>query len=347
MRVLGIESSCDETAASVVLDGRIIESNVIYSQVKEHRKYGGVVPEIASRQHIKAIIPVLDEALENSGGIENIDVIAVTNGPGLVGSLLVGVSAAKALSLATGKPLVAVNHLEAHLKAPFCGFPDNPPPEPDFPHISLLVSGGHSILFHVTEEKRTVLGATRDDAAGEAFDKAAKMMGLGYPGGKIIDDLAQKGDPTRFRLPRGLKGRGEYDYSFSGLKTALMNLIDSMEDLDSGTINDLCYAFRESVVLSLLEKAEKAISTFPVKSLVVSGGVAANSYLRTKSQKLSEKYGIRCVLPPKILCTDNAAMVASYGYNLAVKKQWADPSLNAFASSQWTKRGELSGNSGR
>jgi len=347
MRVLGIESSCDETAASVVVDGKIIESNIIYSQVKEHKIYGGVVPEIASRQHIKAIIPVIDEALVCCGGIENIDVIAVTNGPGLVGSLLVGVQAAKALALASNKKFVAVNHLEAHLRAPFCGFPDNPPPEPEFPHIALLVSGGHTILFHVTDQKRTVLGATRDDAAGEAFDKAAKMLGLGYPGGKVIDDLAARGDRKRFRLPRGLKGRGEYDYSFSGLKTALMNLIESLGPIDEQTLCDLCSAFRESVVDSLLEKAGKAVREYEVKSFVVAGGVAANNLLRQRSEEMARNNGIKCILPPRILCTDNAAMVAGAGYDLAIKEQWADMSLNAFASSQWTRRGELVGNQGR
>ncbi|MBN2723987.1 MAG: tRNA (adenosine(37)-N6)-threonylcarbamoyltransferase complex transferase subunit TsaD [Deltaproteobacteria bacterium] len=347
MRVLGIESSCDETAASVVVDGRIIESNIILSQVLLHREYGGVVPEIASRQHIKAIIPVIDQALECCGGIDAIDVIAVTNGPGLVGSLLVGVQAAKALSFVTGKKLVAVNHLEAHLRAPFCGFPDAPPPDVVYPHISLLVSGGHTILFHVTEEKRFVLGATRDDAAGEAFDKAAKMLGLGYPGGKVIDELADNGNPTRFILPRGLRKRGEYDFSFSGLKTALMNMISKEEEIDSVALGDICSSFRESVVDSLIEKTEKAILEHKVKGLSIAGGVAANSLLRKRGAELAEKHGVKYFIPPKILCTDNAAMVASAGYDLAVRKQWALPTLNAFASSQWTKRGELTGTGGR
>jgi len=341
MLILGIESSCDETAASVVENGKLIISNVVSTQEKIHSPYGGVVPEIASRNHLLAIIPVIDKAVKAVGGMDNIDIIAVTNGPGLVGSLLVGVQAAKTLSYVYKKKLVAVNHLEAHLRAPFCNWKETPPPEPDDAYLALLVSGGHTILFHVKAGIRTIIGATRDDAAGEAFDKVAKMLGLGYPGGKVVDNLSKKGDDTAYKIPVGLYKKGGLDYSFSGMKTAVRQLISKVDIKNPQVINDICASFQKSAVDALLGKVEVALSEYEAKSIVISGGVAANSLLRERALELADKYNLSFVVPPVSLCTDNAAMVASSGYIEALKDNFSGLELNAFASSLWSRRGEL------
>lgn len=341
MRILGIESSCDETAAAVVEDGRFILSNVIASSVKEHQAFGGVVPEIASRQHLVSMVPVLDEAIGVCGGLEGVDAIAVTAGPGLVGSLLVGLMTAKTLAWLSGKPLVGVHHLEAHLQSPFVGWPDRPPPDPTFPQLALLVSGGHTLLFHVTAPRqRLLLGATRDDAVGEAYDKAAKILGLGYPGGRVIDELAATGDPGLYPLPVGLRHSGDLDTSFSGLKTALSQLVSRLGDerVDRD-LRHVCAGFQQAVVTALLLKMEKALDQLPVSQLVLAGGVAANSRLRAETEALARRRGLSCVLPPRSLCTDNAAMVAAAGQLAFDAGERAGLELNAFASSTLSRRG--------
>lgn len=342
MRILGIESSCDETAAAVVEDGRIILSNVIASSIKEHQAFGGVVPEIASRMHLVSMIPVLQEALSPVGGMQGIDVVAVTAGPGLVGSLLVGLMTAKTLAWMERKPLVGVHHLEAHLWAPFVGWASMPPPVPRYPQLSLLVSGGHTLLFHVTDPgHRVLLGASRDDAVGEAYDKAAKILGLGYPGGPVIDRLAAAGDPARYPLPVALRHSPDLDTSFSGLKTALAQLVARLgEDVVERELAHLCAGFQEAVVRALVEKTEKALQQVSAVQLVLSGGVAANSRLRSEFQALASRHSVECVIPPRQLCTDNAAMVAAAAHPAALSGDFADLTLNAFASSTLSRRGE-------
>jgi len=341
MRILGIESSCDETAAAVVEDGKFILSSVIASSVKEHQAFGGVVPEIASRQHLISMIPVLEEAVAGCGGLEAVDAIAVTAGPGLVGSLLVGLMTAKTLAWLTHLPLVGVHHLEAHLQSPFVGWPDRPPPEPEYPQLSLLVSGGHTLLFHVTAPReRTLLGATRDDAVGEAYDKAAKILSLGYPGGRIIDELACTGDPKRYPLPIGLRHSPDLDTSFSGLKTALFQLVTRLGDeVVDRDLTHICAGFQQAVVRALVEKMEKALGLVPVRQIVIAGGVAANSALRGATADLAARHGLSCVQPPRSLCTDNAAMVAAAGMLSVNAGEYAGLDLNAFASSTLSRRG--------
>jgi N6-L-threonylcarbamoyladenine synthase len=312
MVVLGIESSCDETAAAVVKDGRIMLSNVIASQVKVHERYGGVVPEIASRKHIEAIVPVILQSLEEAAvSMEDIDAIAVTKGPGLVGALLVGLSTAKALAFGRGLPLIGVNHLEGHIGAIF--LTENPP---EFPFIALAVSGGHTALYLVKGfEDFTLLGQTRDDAAGEAFDKAANLLGIGYPGGVAIDRLAKKGNPRAFNFPRAM--RDSLDFSFSGLKTSLLTRLKNREvSPASEEIPDFAASYQEAVCDVLTEKAIRAARMVSAKRIVVCGGVAANSRLREKMYSDANAAGIDVFIPPPILCTDNAAMIAVVGTRL-------------------------------
>ncbi|MHB0870285.1 MAG: tRNA (adenosine(37)-N6)-threonylcarbamoyltransferase complex transferase subunit TsaD [Chloroflexota bacterium] len=309
MRILGIESSCDETAASVVADGRLLESNVVASQIDLHRKYGGVMPEMASRAHLRAIIPTLEEALEQAHvDWGDISAIAVTRGPGLVGSLLVGVNAAKAISLARGIPLVGVNHLEGHIYSNWI-ITDEPFPEPSFPLICLIVSGGHTDLFlmkdHGVYER---LGSTRDDAAGEAFDKVARILDVGYPGGPAIQKAAQGGNPNAFHFPRAWLG-DSYDFSFSGLKTAVLRTVQGLQP--PLPIAELAASFQEAVVDVLSTKAARAAREFGVSQVAVCGGVAANLALR---ERVKERVGVPVHVPPIYLCTDNAAMIASAGY---------------------------------
>lgn len=317
MLVLGIETSCDETAAAVVRDGREIVSSVIASQIKTHERFGGVVPELASREHLDKIVPIVAEAFAQAE-VEpaEIDGIAVTVGPGLVGSLLVGVSYAKAMAFALGKPLVGVNHIEGHVYSVAFG---NPPVE--YPALALIVSGGHSNLFFVPEPgKYKVLARTRDDAAGEAFDKVAKLMGLGYPGGPIIERLAREGNPraVKFSLPR--MGDGSPDFSFSGLKTAVTKHVreTGMRPVTNGeepsqAIKDLAASFQSVVVRSLVGTTERLAAEYGPKTLIVAGGVACNGALREASQEAATRLGIPAYFPSRHLSTDNAAMIAAAG----------------------------------
>ena len=317
MLVLGIESSCDETAAAVVRDGKEILSSVISSQIDIHREWGGVVPEIASREHLVKIDPVVDQALEESGvGIEEVEAIAVTYGPGLIGSLLVGVSYAKALAFALDIPFIGINHIEGHF---FSVEFDNGPIE--YPALALIVSGGHTNLFYAPKAgKYKVVSRTRDDAAGEAFDKAAKMLGLGYPGGPIIEKYSAEGNPKAIMFPIAKISDGRPDYSFSGLKTAVMRYIEEnsvdpvVEGAEPSTeIKDICASFQATVVKTLLRVVKKQSAIYKPKTLVVAGGVACNLELRSESERLAESLGLPVFFPSKHLSTDNAAMIAAAG----------------------------------
>ena len=310
MNVLGIETSCDETACAVVADGRRIRSNVIASQMAEHARYGGVVPEVASRRHVEQINVVLKRALDDAGiGFDGIGLVAVTNRPGLLGALLVGVSAAKALALALDVPLVGVHHIEAHLYANFISEGASSPP--DFPAVALVVSGGHTDLFHVRGHGDYVLlGRTRDDAAGEAFDKCARLMGLAYPGGPAIEQAAREGDPAAVPLPRAWLP-GTHEFSFSGLKTAVRRLAQGETPPPTA---DLAASFQEAVVDVLVGKTLAAARAVGAPRVFLAGGVAANGRLRARMQAACDEAGLPLFYPPPILCTDNAAMIAATGY---------------------------------
>jgi N6-L-threonylcarbamoyladenine synthase len=312
MILLGIESSCDDTAAAVVRDGTEILSSVVSSQVALHQQYGGVVPELASRKHAEAIVPVVTEALRKAGiEIDQLDAISATRGPGLVGCLLVGFSFAKALSYALGIPWIGVDHLEGHLNSIFLE-PDPPP----FPFVSLLVSGGHTSIYHVSSHTEYgLMGQTRDDAAGEAYDKVAKMLGLGYPGGIIIDRLAREGDPKKIRFPKTFLNKSEFDFSFSGLKTAVNRYLQTHPDTFREETKDIVASFQEAVVTVLSYKIVQAATAKGCKHLSLVGGVAANSRLREKVTSDAAKKGIRAHLPSISLCGDNAAMIAAIGYH--------------------------------
>lgn len=307
MLILAIETSCDETAAAVVRDGRSILSSVVSSQVAIHAEYGGVVPEIASRKHLEMITPVIRQALEEAQvSLEQIEGIAVTRGPGLLGALLVGVSTAKAIALARSIPLVGVHHIEGHLLA---GFLEQPV---QFPFLGLVVSGGHTHLYRVDGigQYRT-LGRTIDDAVGEAFDKSATLLGLGYPGGALIDKLAQSGNPTAVKLPRPLLHDGSLNFSFSGLKTAVLTHLKKQPALPQGQeLNDLCASFQAAVCEVLVKKTVAALQQEGLTRLVVGGGVACNSGLRASLQQACDKLGVSLHLAPPKLCGDNAAMLA-------------------------------------
>ena len=316
MLVLGIESSCDETAAAVVRsDGRVV-SDIVSSQVALHAPFGGVVPELAARAHIDNVVPVIEQALAQvPGGFGAIDAIAVTNGPGLVGALLIGVQAAKAMALSRELPLVGVNHLVGHLLAVFLRRDEQAPAAPSFPFIALLVSGGHTALYEVrSASDLEQLGQTRDDAAGEAFDKVAKVLGLGYPGGPRVDKLASQGDKSRVRLPRPLAGRRELEFSFSGLKTAVAQHVAAQTaPLDETHMADVCAAFQHNVVSVLVDKALAACERRQVPRLVLTGGVAANRGLRALAAEVCQARGVELFVPPFASCTDNAAMIAYAG----------------------------------
>jgi N6-L-threonylcarbamoyladenine synthase len=313
-RVLGIETSCDETAAAIVERGTDVLSSVVSSQVDLHARYGGVVPEIASRAHVDLIVPVVAQAFVEAGcsdrpgpgGRVEVDAVAATYGPGLVGSLLIGVSAAKALALAWDVPFVAVNHLEAHLYASFLEDPDL-----ELPLIVTLVSGGHTLFVHMVDHGRyEVLGGTIDDAAGEAFDKVARYLDLGYPGGPVIDRLATEGDPAAIAFPRPMLDDG-LDVSFSGLKTAVVNHVRKHPEV---TDADVAASFQEAVVDVLVAKTRRALRERGAKGVALGGGVAANTRLRERFLDLGEEEGVRTFLPSRAMCTDNAAMVASAGW---------------------------------
>ena len=322
---LGIETSCDETAAAVLLGGREILSNIISTQIPTHQKFGGVVPEIASRKHIVNIMPVIDEAISKADiKLEEINQIAVTYGPGLVGALLVGVSAAKALAFALKIPLIAVNHLEGHI---FANFLSEPTLEPPF--LSLVVSGGHSaLILQKNYNEFKLLGQTRDDAAGEAFDKIARVMNLPYPGGPEIDKLAKLGNADAIKFPHAKVS--EFDFSFSGLKSAVLNFLNSAK-MKGEEINfaDVAASFQKTVIDSLVEKTVAAAEKFQMKKIVLAGGVAANSSLESTLRKSCEERGIKFFYPSKILCTDNAAMIACRGYYQSLEKNFASSDLNA------------------
>jgi N6-L-threonylcarbamoyladenine synthase len=311
MIILGIETSCDDTAAAVLRDGREILSNVISSQEAYHAKYGGVVPEIASRRHQENIIPVVREALERAGmTLDDIEGIAVTRGPGLAGSLLVGLNVAKAIAYARSLPLAGVNHLEGHLLAPHLAG------HVTMPNITLVVSGGHTNLYHVEGiGSYRLLGGTRDDAAGEAFDKVAKMLDLGYPGGIVIDRLAAEGDAQAIRFPRPMLNDDSFEFSFSGLKTSVRSYIVSngLGTITGERLNNLAASFQEAVIDILVEKTLRAALQTGVAAVAVSGGVACNTRLRARMQERGNESGLDVFLPPPVLCTDNAAMIALAG----------------------------------
>lgn len=309
MIVLGIESSCDETAAAITRDGREVLSDVIYSQADIHSKYGGVVPEIASRRHIEKILYVIDKALADAGMTkDDIDAIAVTMGPGLVGALLVGVSAAKSLAYAWGKPLIGVNHIIGHISANFVAFPELTPP-----FLCLVASGGHSHIVNVKSYTETeILGATKDDAAGEAFDKVARVIGLGYPGGPKVDAAAKGGNDKAFDFPRAKTGN---DFSFSGLKTAVINTVHKMEQKGEPVPQaDIAASFQRAVVDVLTEKTIHATKISGSEKICLAGGVASNSLLRSEMAKKAKSEKIEVYYPPLRLCTDNAVMISSAGY---------------------------------
>jgi N6-L-threonylcarbamoyladenine synthase len=321
-RILGIETSCDETAVALVRDGRFVESNVIASQTDLHARYGGVVPEQASRAHVRAILPALEEALEQSGAEwGDIDAVAVTHGPGLAGALLVGVNVAKGLSYARHKPLLGINHLEGHVYANWLET-DETTEEPTFPLLALIVSGGHSdLVLSAGHGQYRRLGRTRDDAAGEAFDKVARLLGLGFPGGPLIERAALNGDPMRFKFPRAWLEPDSWDFSFSGLKTAVRHQVRDL-GLDPDTsppeerreklpVADLAASFQAAVVDVLATKAARAAQTFGAGRLALGGGVAAN---RTLLRTVEDRAQIPVLCPPPRLCTDNAAMIAAAGF---------------------------------
>lgn len=328
VRILGIESSCDETAASVVSDGREILSSVVASQVDMHAEYGGVFPELASREHVKAVYPIVEKALAQAHlNFEDLDAIAVTQGPGLAGSLVVGVNMAKGLSLATVKPLIGVNHLEGHIYSAWLYQSDTAPQqEPHFPLLALLVSGGHSELILVRDHLQYErLGGTLDDAAGEAFDKVARLLDLPYPGGPSIQKASEGGSPTAFPFPRAYL-EGTWDFSFSGVKTAVLRTIEALkQEGRSLPIHDLAASFQAAVVDVLVEKTIAAADAYDVKEIIVAGGVSANKHLRDKMLSQSTR---PVHIPPLYLCTDNAAMIAGAAYYHYIQDDFSKPDFD-------------------
>ena len=325
--ILGIESSCDETAASVVKNGRTVLSNVISSQIEIHKLYGGVVPEIASRNHIERINQVIQEALDEANvTLDDIDAIGVTYGPGLVGALLVGVAEAKAIAYARNLPLVGVHHIEGHVSANYIEHPDLEPP-----FLCAIVSGGHTHLVIVKDYGQfEILGRTRDDAAGEAFDKVARAIGLGYPGGPKIDKLAKEGNPDAIEFPRAKIGENPYDFSFSGLKSAVINHIHTEEQRKSGfRREDVAASFQQAVVDVLVKKSQEALQSTGLKKIVLAGGVSANRCLQEALARGAQAVGAQLVHPTPILCTDNAVMIGVRGYYQYLHHDFAKLDLNA------------------
>ncbi len=326
MKVLGIETSCDETSAAVVEDGRCILSNVIASQIDIHSKYGGVVPEVASRRHVELILPVIQEALDRSQcTLADIDCIGAINRPGLIGALIVGAAAAKTIAYGANIPLVAVHHLEAHIYANFLN-----DTSVEFPLVCLVVSGGHSDLVYMTDHgEYRILARTRDDAAGEAFDKCARAMNLGYPGGPIIDKIAREGDPKAIDFPRARVG-DSLDFSFSGLKTAVIRYVQSMTA--EAPIADVAASFQQAVVDVLVDHTFKAVEQKGVRQVLLAGGVAANSALQRAVKDRGEQCGIAVNAPPPVLCTDNAAMAASAAYFAYQRGELTALDMDCYAS---------------
>ncbi len=330
MNILAVESSCDETAVAIVKDGREVLTDCIASQVDLHRIYGGVVPEIASRMHIEAIYPLAEQALEKSGLTrEDIDAIAVTYAPGLIGAVLVGVNFAKAAALALDKPLIPVHHIRGHIAANYLAYPDLEPP-----FLCLVVSGGHTMIVDVQDyTKMEILGTTLDDAAGECFDKVGRVLGMPYPGGAALDQAASQGDDTKYQLPRSKPGQNPYDMSFSGLKTAALNLIHHAEQVgEQLDINSLCASFCSAVSDTLVPRVVMAMKQTGHKKLAVAGGVAANYRIRKDILAAAEKLNAEVYLPPLSLCGDNAAMIGAQGYFEYLSGNVADMTLNAYAT---------------
>ncbi|WAH36667.1 tRNA (adenosine(37)-N6)-threonylcarbamoyltransferase complex transferase subunit TsaD [Alicyclobacillus dauci] len=328
MIILGIETSCDETSAALVRDGRNLLAEVTATQMEVHAAFGGVVPEVASRRHVTDITRVVDKVFVDAGlTLGDVDAIAVTCGPGLLGSLLVGVSAAKGYALASGKPLLGIHHIAGHVAAATIESDVRPP------FLCLVVSGGHTELLVVDEAFRfTKLGGTRDDAAGEAFDKVGRLIGLAYPGGPKVDRLADEGNPHAYEFPRALLDDGAYDFSFSGLKSAVNNELTKRRNRrEEIQVADVCASFRAAVIDVLMDKTARAVEETGLRQVVVAGGVAANRGLRSAMQTYQQSTGVRVVFPPLKWCTDNAAMIASAAFYKAVQGFQSDLSLNAYA----------------
>lgn len=331
--ILGIESSCDETAAAVVADGREMRSNVISSSEKFHQEYGGIVPEIASRKQLEYIEPVITAALDQAGVTpQDLDAVAVTHGPGLIGSLVVGLVGAKTFSYVNEVPLIGINHLEGHLYANWIRLPDDQRPEPELPALVLIVSGGHAHMVWMADHGQyRILGRTRDDAPGEALDKAARLLGLGYPGGPVIDKLGSQGNPKAVSFPRALLP-GTYDFSFSGIKTSLGHYLRKTEGGDRADVADIAASFQEAIMSVLVDKLFAVARELDPAQVVLAGGVSANSRLRTLAEQRARKEGIPLSLPPRVLCTDNGAMIATAGYYHYLRHDFADINLDASAS---------------
>lgn len=334
MKILGIDTSCDETAAAIVDDGREVISNIVASQIKAHQEYGGVVPELASRKHIEAINYIVNRAIKEADiTFADIDAIAVTNRPGLIGALLVGVAAAKSLAYCHNLPLLGINHIEGHIYANYMVHDTL-----TFPHICLTVSGGHTLLVEVHEEwKYKILGTTQDDAAGEVYDKVSKYLGLGFPGGRIIDELAQKGNPKAINFPRPMLRSGDYQFSFSGIKTAVRYFVEKAEHVDKIAngeilIEDIAASFQAAVVDVLVAKTVHAAKTTDVHTITLTGGVAANSHLRSSMKSAAAEIGAEIYYPPINLCTDNGAMIAGIAYEKYQHGLRDELSLNAAAN---------------
>ncbi len=330
MNILSVESSCDETAVAIVTDGRKVLTDCIASQVELHRIYGGVVPEIASRKHIEAIYALADQALEKTGLTrKDIDAVAVTYAPGLIGAVLVGVNFAKAAAMALNKPLIPVHHIRGHIAANYIAFPELEPP-----FLCLVVSGGHTMFVDVKDYTHMdILGSTLDDAAGESFDKVARVLGMPYPGGAALDQAALTGDGTKYPLPRARAGENPLDMSFSGLKTAALNLIHHAQQIgEELDINSLCAAFSEAVSDTLIPRTVLALQQTGYKKLAIAGGVAANSQIRKDAAAAAEKLGVSLYVPPLSLCGDNAAMIGAQAYYEYLAGNVADMSLNAYAT---------------
>ncbi len=333
MKILGIETSCDETSAAVINDAKVL-SNIISSQ-EIHNQFGGVVPELASRAHIRTIVPIVEKALDKAQvSLSNLDGFAVTYGPGLVGALLVGLNFVKGLALATGKPFVGVNHIEGHIYGNILS-----QTKIEFPIIFLIVSGGHTQLVLMEDHlKYKIIGQTRDDAVGEAFDKGAKLLGLGYPGGPLIDKLAQKGDPDRYQFPRAMLKDNPFDFSYSGLKTSLLVFLQKLTPEEKEKhLNDICASYQKAAVEVLVVKTIRAAKEYGAKRIAIAGGVAANSLLRFWLKQACDEHGFEFYLPDFAYCTDNAAMIARAGLEYLRHGKQSDFTLNAYPALKLTQ----------